>query len=215
MTDNIYVGLLNWLKENDRGKKLIKKITKILSKFVIFNLFVFLIAILCSGIIINRPYPVAKAFMISASSLNTIYIFPLSKIFGWGNPLTWPFYIARDSLYNVGMLFFPKNEGEREIWWFNIRWNEYIQVEYDEAVKYGVFTKRGEYPRYKIPMLQNWEQELYVHIEPFANAKISDPELKKEKLSRFVDLARFRYTVGRLFINSSGKRKEQDRSYIL
>lgn len=157
--------------------------------FTILNILIFTPIIL--GQFKNSKYPVARAYLKSAFMVERLYIIPLSNLFGYGNPLTWGFYPIKDGLYNAGMAKLPKDEGEREIWWFNIRFVEFktvVQPTLSDSYTYNDKTYK-RLPRWQVKSFEKWIGELYAHILSWPNAKISDPKLKKEKLMRFLDLA--------------------------
>lgn len=111
-------------------------------------------------------------------------------MFGYGNPLTWGFYPVKDVLYNVGMSKLPKNEGEREIWWYNIRFVEYklvVQSTLDDSYTYNDKSYKP-LPGWQVRSFEKWNNELYQHIQSFPKAKISDPNFAKTKLMIFLDL---------------------------
>lgn len=157
--------------------------------FILINLFIFVPLVLNQ---LKSPrYPVARAYLKSSFMVNQLYIIPLSKLFGYGNPLTWGFYPIKEALYNKGISKLPKNEGEREIWWFNVRFVEYktiVQPTLLDSYTYNDKTYKP-LPNWQVKSFERWNDELYFHILSWPNAKISDPKLKKEKLMRFVDLA--------------------------
>lgn len=174
-------------------KNIFKKFFKGFSYFII--IFSIINILIFTPIVINQlkspRYPVARTYLKSAFMVERLYIIPLSEIFGYGNPLTWGFYPIKDGLYNVGMAKLPKDEGEREIWWFNIRFVEFktiVQPTLSDSYTYNDKTYK-RLPRWQVRSFEKWNDELYSHILSWSNAKISDPKLKKEKLMRFVDLA--------------------------
>lgn len=170
-------------------KRLLKGFTYFIIIFSIINIFTFTPIVLRE--LKSQRYPVARAYLKSAFMVDQLYIIPLSKIFGYGNPLTWGFYPIKDFLYNQGMSKLPKNEGEREIWWFNIRFVEFktvVQPTLSDSYTYNDKTYKP-LPKWQVKSFEKWNDELYSHILSWSDAKISDPRLKKEKLIRFVDLA--------------------------
>ena len=171
------------------SKKLFKGFAYFIVIFSIINLLIF------TPMVVNQlkspRYSVARTYLKSAFMINQIYIIPLSKMFGYGNPLTWGFYPIKGGLYKIGMSKLPKDEGEREIWWFNIRFVEYktiVQPTLSDSYTYNNKTYK-RLPRWQVKSFEKWNDELYSHILSWPNAKISNPILKKEKLMRFVDLA--------------------------
>lgn len=178
-------------KEQNRKKRnrIFKFISNFIVVFFIINLFIFVPLVLKE--LRSPKYPAARAYLKSAFIINQIYIIPLSKVFGYGNPLTWGFYPIKEGLYKIGISKLPKDEGEREIWWFNIRFVEYKTIVQPDLMDSYTYNDKTYVPlaQWKVKSLKKWHDELYSHILSWPNAKISDPRLKKEKLIRFVDLA--------------------------
>lgn len=157
--------------------------------FVIINLLIFVP--LVANQLKSPRYPVANAYLKSAFMVDLLYIIPLSKMFGYGNPLTWGFYPIKDALYNAGMSKLPKDEGDREFWWFDIRFTEYKAIVQPALMDSYTYNDKTfvPLPSWEVKSLKKWNDELYSHILSWPNAKISDPRLQKEKLIRFVDIA--------------------------
>lgn len=169
-------------------KKLFKGFAYFIVIFSIINLLIF------TPIVVNQlkspRYPVARAYLKSAYMVNLLYIFPLSKIFGYGNPLTWGFYPIKNTLYKIGISKLPKDEGEREIWWFNIRFVEYKTIVQPALMdSYKRDTTFKPLPPWQIKSLEKWHNELYSNILSWPSVKIFNSTYKKEKLIRFIDLA--------------------------
>lgn len=136
-------------------------------------------------------YPEARAYMACAEKINDMYILPLSHMTHWEHPITKPFYAIRDNLYNKGLALFPENEGEREVWWYKIRFFEYLDLVEDNLVAYQL-NKDFAIPKFvysKVNRFHDWDNELYNHIQPMVNEKIADKELQKYKLTSFVQVA--------------------------
>lgn len=147
-------------------------------------------------------YKEARAYMAAAEEMNNLYIFPLSHMTHWEHPITKPFYAIRDKLYNKGLSMFPKDEGEREIWWYKIRYVEFRELVEDNLVAYQL-KKDYAIPKFvykKINRFHDWDNELYSHIQPIANAKITDPKFAKFKLDMFVQLARLYVSMDSLLV---------------
>lgn len=139
----------------------------------------------------DSNYKEARAYMAAAEEMNNLYIFPLSHMTHWEHPITKPFYAIRDKLYNIGLSKFPKEEGEREIWWYKIYFLEYLDLVQDNLYAY---QQKFDYaiPKFvfsKVNRFHDWDNELYSHILPLANDKITDKELQKNKINRFVQVA--------------------------
>ncbi len=174
-------------------EKIIKKIylltatiAVIVLCFIVFNFIVF------TGIVnatMNNSFASARTYMLSAEKINELYIFPLSHLTRWDHPVTEPFYFVRDKLYNTGLSKFPKNEGEKEIWWYKIRYAEFRELVEDKLFEYTLNKYPKKYLYSKVNDFIMWNNELYSHIEPMAKAKITDKEFGKQKLALFVNLA--------------------------
>lgn len=181
---------------NDMAKKILFLVFK---KVVFFLIFIFILFIVINFIIFNsaynkalkeKYYPEAKANLVCAYLINKIYIFPLTKISRWEHPITKPFYRVRDDLYMKGLSLLPPEEGEREVWWYKIRYTEFREVVENHLLEYGLNTKPRKFLYKKVNYMLNWNSELYEHIELIARAKITDKKYSKQKLLMFITLAR-------------------------
>lgn len=172
-----------------------KKVKKILINIIIFiiaiNIIIFL-PITFNQLKIKK-YPVARAYLMSAYTVDLIYVIPFSKIFGFENPSAKIFSYVKDTLYKTGISKLPQDEGEREIWWVNTRLFEFESIVQPFLEKVYLSGDK-DHPAIvlsnsQLTSLQNWDDELYSHILTLPMAKISDPEFKKKKLISFVNLA--------------------------
>lgn len=177
------------IKEEEQKKRIFnQKIKNIFVKFLIFflvvNLMAFLVPIFdqCLG----KPYAKAKTYVTIAKTINTLYIFPISKAFGYKNILVKPFYPIRDYFYNKGISLYPKNEGEREIQWFTVRYAEYNTLIHPLVQD---FVTRQKKSKGMDKVLLAWQDELTAHLEPFAILKIKDSNLRKYRFNQFVNYA--------------------------
>ncbi|KKP38403.1 MAG: hypothetical protein UR30_C0019G0018 [Candidatus Peregrinibacteria bacterium GW2011_GWC2_33_13] len=174
------------------SKKTLKTIRNIFLIFIL--IFITFNFIIFAGIVNrtkNQPFASARAYMLSAEIINKLYIFPISHLTRWEHPVTKPFYFIRDYLYNKGLSEFPKSEGERELWWYKIRQDEFRVLVEDNLVTYSI-NWENSIPKYlfsKVNRFKEWNNELYNHIEPMTKAKITDETFRKQKLAVFVDLA--------------------------
>lgn len=171
-----------WGKLN---KKVIVAIGLVLVAFVVLNIAI--LAVIIPKEIKGKPYPEARKFMVSAEFVNMVYIIPLSQVFGWENPATLPFYWTRDSLYNKGMSLFPADEGEREIWWQDIKELEYMAVVDRQFTDFDLYGKK--FSEKQINKFEKWINERYDHLKPLATLKIKNPEYRKQRLERFLQTA--------------------------
>lgn len=167
--------------------QLLKIVGGILLIFFLYNFLIFSYIALKAS---KEPiYPEARMYLRSAEKINNLYIFPLSRSFGWESPITIPFYAIRDYLYNKGLSKLPVNEGEKEIWWYKIRYIEFRELVEKNLEEYCLNKYPQQYLYDKKDDFIKWNNELYSHIEPMAKAKIKDKEFRKQKLAVFVDLA--------------------------
>ncbi len=184
---------------NKRIKNILVILIVALTIFFIFNFIVFYGVVKSTK---NKPFASARAYMLSAEKINNLYIFPLSHMTHWEHPITKPFYAIRDKLYYTGLSKFPKNEGEKEIWWYKIRYVEYRELVEDNFVAYQL-KKDYAIPKFvysKVNRFHDWDNELYSHIQPIANAKITDKNFAKFKLDMFVQLSRLYVSMNNLLV---------------
>lgn len=167
--------------EKARRNKIL--LEKIIIGFIIINLMVFIsvFADKCNSSV-NRP---AKLFLSSAATINIMYIFPIYKVFGWDNPIAKPFCVIRNYLYNEGMKRIPEDDGERELWWFVIRFTEYDRFILPKISKFFSihdFTpSEKEFKKYEART-----EELYNHIYPLGTLKIRDKHLISKRYNMFI-----------------------------
>ena len=166
-----------------------KRILKFVIVFTIINTFIFL-PLFIYKVKAEKHYPVARAYFTCAMKFDLLYIAPLSKVFGHGNIFTWPLYPIKDAFYDLGMKNMPEQEGEREIWWFNIRFVEYKLVIEPAIYDWDMLRTKVDktIPKWEEKSFAKWNDELYKHLNSFPDANISDKKLKKEKLIRYIDL---------------------------
>ncbi len=175
---------MNKLKFKSMLKKIGSIISAILISFILINLSFFSIEIYKN--VYNKPNAPARTYLVPARAINYLYIFPLSDLFGYRNATTIPFYKIRDFLYNKGMSNFPSDSGEKEIWWWEIRFMEfhkYVMKEY-----YNSHTIRNKPYLEQYLRFKKWEEEVFSHIEPLSKADVKDTEFEKEKYAKFITM---------------------------
>lgn len=182
------------MKKNKLNLALIKKI---IIGFLIINLMVFISVFVdqCQSSI-NRP---AKFLMSSAATINIMYIYPIYTVFGWDNPIAKPFCIVRNKLYNEGLKRIPKDDGEREQWWFVIRFTEYdkfVLPIVNKFVSRFDFTPTQE----ALNKYSNFTEEVYSHIVPLATLKIRDKHLISRRYNMLIAVISS-YNDGRYMIS--------------
>lgn len=134
----------------------------------------------------NTEYKDARAYMVSALMVNKQYIYPLTDVFGWDRIIIKPFYFIRDKLFDIGYSKFPKDEGEKEFWWYTVKFNEYEKHSSQALTFKRCLSSKQDKLIYLV-------DDLYKHIDLLANAKITnktDKLLAKQKLVYFTTLAR-------------------------
>lgn len=108
--------------KREKIRIILKKAKAFLLLFILLNVCVFSAAIIPN---INKPYSKQKMMMQSAAFITVFYIIPISKVFGIRNIFTLPFYAVRDKLYYTAYNMYPKDEAEKEIQWYAVRYTEY------------------------------------------------------------------------------------------
>ena len=178
-------GFLKPIFDKIRGNyKIFTK--RVLVCFFILNLFAFGIPIAKKSV--GKPYAMAKAFNVAAATVNIVYIFPLSHIFGYKNMFTLPFYGIRDILYNTSQSLYPENEGEKEVNWFTVRYAEFETLLLPIVRRDSGDMRILYYKKYDKVLLE-WIDELHDHLKPFATEKIIDPAIRKLRFNLFVNYA--------------------------
>lgn len=191
-----------------------KKIKAFLLIFLWLNVCVFSAAIIPN---INKPYAKEKMMMQSAVFITAFYIIPLSKVFGNHNILTSPFYAVRDKLYNTAYNMYPKDEAEKEIQWYAVRFSEYQALYHPMYLKYFK-TNPGKLADNK--ELWTWTDEFYNNAMLLAQEKTEQPYFNKyiyrnyiSEISQYLDdrpllvKARDNYNYTDLLINSKEIRR--------
>lgn len=141
----------------------------------------------------DKYYKDARAYMASAIVVNKNYIYPLTNLFGWDRLITKPFYFLRDKFFEIGYSKFPKDEGEKEFWWYTVKFQEYDDCASHALIKWTTHRNPPKYLDSKKDKFIKDIDDLYKHIDLLANAKITDKTdklLAKQKLVEFAILAR-------------------------
>ena len=127
----------------------------------------------------------ARGYLQAAETITGKYIIPMGVNKGaYKNSQTWQ-YKMRDDLYNQGIDKLPPNDGEREIWWWKIRYTEYqkaygshfADIYNDDVPNQNEYTK-----------LIELDKEILQHITAFPDAKPKDKQLLKEKYKLFISM---------------------------
>lgn len=144
----------------------------------------------------NKLYPEARTYMVCAKTVNDMYIYPLSMLFGWDSLITKPFYLIRDKLFDTGYSKFPKDEGEKELWWFSIKFEEFDKLVENNLCNWAqnkimpgrLVNKRNKFIE--------WNNEIYKHLDLMAKAKIADKDFSKIQIETFNHVAYiYQYTT--------------------
>lgn len=185
----------------ENAKALFKDFVKLAKIFLVFNLAVFFVVGISQSLF--RVHPAAKFFMSNAVAVNTLYIFPLSHVFGWDNIFVQPFYPLREGLYRIGLALLPKDDGEREMWWFAVRYTEF-----EKFASRDIYKKETYKNDRKVEKLLAYTDELYDHIEPFATLKIKDEKLRSRRYGLLVDVF-YEYLLKRRYFVSNKEPREE------
>lgn len=157
--------------------------------FALFNVLIFgKIVVRESKNTINKE---ARMYFASAYAINNIYIFPLSKSFGFLSPITKPFYMVRNFLYDKGLNKLAPADGESEWWWGRIKEQEFVEL-YMQAM--FDWNYKNILPRKKADELLRMEDEVYTHLLNIPNANPYDKSLKKENYLMFIETG-YRYAT--------------------
>ena len=192
-------GFLDWISENKDGIKFrenfIKNLKILVLIFVLINVMVF--ANIWTQQCLSKVNVKAKLYMSTAAMINTMYIYPVYKIFGWGNELgdtiVLPFCAIRNHLYNQGLKNIPENDGEREIWWFVIRFSEYDKFVVDTS--YKMLNEHFPFSSRIDNQIKRFNNEVYEHIVKLATLNIQDDNLRTRRYNMLV-IALNRYHSG-------------------
>lgn len=141
----------------------------------------------------NTEYKEARAYMASALVVNLRYIYPLTKAFGFDRLIIKPFYLIRDKLFDIGYSKFPKDEGEKEFWWYTIKFKEFEDCASASLVNWALSEEPSPYLNSKQDKFIELVDDLYNHLGTLASAKITlktDKLLATQKIVDFVIAAR-------------------------
>lgn len=187
-------GLIDWFDKPENSAKVVKVFKKfilitviILTLFLLMNLLIFVPAI--NKAKQSKLYPEARVYMSCANEINELYIYPLSSSFGWDSPITKPFYLIRNKLYNTGYSKFPKNEGEKEMWWFGIKFDEFDKLVKNNLCDWGQNVITPKRLVNKKDKFIDWDNELYNHLDLLAQAKITDTAFGRAQIEAFNHVA--------------------------
>lgn len=189
------------IPENTVKQRIIKLIITTIAVFLLFNT-VFFGRMLynASNEPINKE---ARAYLHSAEGVNVLYIIPLTKTFGFDNILTVPFYSIRDYLYQKGLGKLKPDDGEREYWWWRIRFNEFYSIYVPFVSRWEEYTPLPTNSQFI--KLKNKENEVYNHIKLLIHSKPYDKTELKDKYYMLTQSVYY-YTDYMFFYESKYKR---------
>lgn len=128
----------------------------------------------------NGKHLVGKAFLSGATVASHMYVIPLSKLFGMETPVAAPFRWARNALYDLGAANMPKDDAQIYIWWFVIKYTEYIETVFPLVIDY-------RYGSSQVPInlkrTYEWQEEARKTLVPLATLKIEDPYFRERRLN--------------------------------
>ena len=184
-------AVIKYSKEN-----IIKKISLwVLIAFVTFNILIFAQVAIKQAF--GKPNVPAKLCLSGATTINVIYIFPLSRVFGVNNIVALPFYIVRDVFYKMGINAIPEDDGEIYMWWYMVKYKEYEELIMPLIGKFYQYDDRSHDPSIFI----QWTDETFRNLEGLSKNPIKDKFLKSMRFNIFVTVARD-YIQGRTRIIS-------------
>lgn len=151
---------------------------------------------------IGTKYKDASTYMGLAWVINNDIIYR-NRVFGVNNIINKPFYALRDILFNIGYSKYPKGEGEKEFWWYKIKFEDYENTLLECRISKNLSKTYNNFMKI--------DDDLYNHIDIFADAKITSKtnrEFVIQKLVYFVNLART-YSDSNDIIKSNLERDNQ------
>lgn len=185
-------------EQNKPRKQIIFKniVVYILGLFLAINVSMYITTVVKSTAF--SPHKRAKLILSSSMYLTGFYILPIGHILGPKTPVLKPLRNLRDKLYYAGINFLPKDDAEREMWWYSTK---YLEFElYDEEI--GAYL-RGKITAEQLNLkyLLSFTDEMYYHLERMAIIKKLDDSMFQElRFKIFAGQVAFDYTNKRAFL---------------
>lgn len=179
-------------------RKIKNRIFKYIFVFVLINILLLLSTSIYG--LLQKEYRVQQALLRPADFITKAYIYPLSKIGGYKNIFTKPFYAVRDLLYNKGISLLPDDSPEKIVWWYSIKFTEFASIFVPELQKNII--NRKEITNKKVERLRIWNDEIYNKILIFKETDLSKTIYRNNKLLIYRDLIQFYNDGEMLLINT-------------
>lgn len=164
-----------------------KKIIRAINCFILLNIITILFVSVSA--VSTNSYRLANAFLRPADFINKFYILPISKIGGYKNICTIPFYVLRDFLYENGLAKLNNNEGKKFEWWYRVRFLEYASLVNTEL--FDIFLKKEKITKKQIRMFDAWNKEVYNEAKRLNEIDLSNTIYKNDILFIFRDLIKY------------------------
>ncbi len=118
-------------------------------------------------------------YMAGAATIDKMYLKPLVKIFGENSLLLKPIVFVRDSLYNEGLSYLPKNDAESAVFWYYIKFLPFVKTKSKMNFYDGMKDSDDVYKNlqtfYKYPIKnQQYNVDRYSMLISTANIYIFD-----------------------------------------
>lgn len=169
-------------------RKIKNRIFKYIFVFVLINILLLLSTSIYG--LLQKEYRVQQALLRPADFITKFYIIPISKIWGYKNILTYPFYIVRDSLYNKGNSMLRENSAAQIIWWYDIRFVEFAALVKPYAYKLYNNDNKPISDEQK-DIFKNWQNEVYNKILIFPNVNLTNTKYSSANLLIFRDIIEY------------------------
>ncbi len=185
----------------------ISNILKRISKYLFITLilfillhvatFVFTFARFCS----NEHYVKGRLYMSAAATVNALYLSPLYRFSEFNAPKLKRFKEWRNYFYTKGLEYYPKNEGEKYVWWFVLYFSEFEENVEEAIYSYATFFSRDKkhYEKKEIQLMFDWTERVHEKIYQLAKAPIKDKNIREKRLN-MVNAMIYRYFTYRYIL---------------
>lgn len=112
-------------------------------------------------------------YMAGAATIDNLYLIPIFKTINGNNPLLKPIFFVRDSLYNKGISYLPKNDAEKYVWWYYIKFMPFI------SSKSKMNTSNP----------QKYLDDIYDNLQSFYKYPIKNQKYKLDRYEMFITTA--------------------------
>ena len=136
---------------------------------------------------IGWPNSKAQVLLHGASLFNFMYVIPIEEVFGLDAIIVMPFKASRDFLYNNAINSLNKQDAERAMWWYLIRFIEYREVISPKLHKLYMEKSLNT----DLEVYETWTDEIYKNLKPLATLPLNNSKLKSKRFNMFVEAANF------------------------